>query len=355
MMKHFLLFILTGFAFSLSEGYAQDQHFTQFYAAPLSFNPALTGAFNGNYRLGIIYRDQWRSVLDAPNVSYAASVDMRFGLSSRGRRSRDAVGGGVIFYSDKFSEIGFSTNQISVSGAFHKSLSGDGDQFLSLGGQIGIAQRNINYENITFGDQFNGSNGYSEPTGETLPENNFSFGDMAVGLNYTLAPARRTALFAGIALHHILEPQVSFYFDPDEEDEDKNGDNTLLRKLTAHLTLQIPLSEDIQLLPRALIYKQGPHMALNAGANFRFLLNEFSGLAMHLGGWIRPVSDANNSFEPEAAVLMTGIEINNFLIGFSYDANIKDFNAAGNRRNSFEISIAYLGNYDNETVLCPKF
>lgn len=334
---------------------AQDQHFTQFYASPLTFNPALTGAFNGTYRLGVIYRDQWRKVLDYPNVSYAAGVDMRFRLSSRRKRIQDAIGGGVLFYSDKFSGLGFSTNQISVSGAYHKALSNRGDQFLSLGAQVGIAQRNINYENVTFGDQFNGTDAYSNPTAEPLPENNFSFGDFAVGLNYSRFAEQGTSIFAGLAIHHILEPQVSFFYDPDEEDPDKNGDNRLLRKYTAHLTFQLPLSENIQLLPRGLFYLQGPHLTLNAGANMRFLINDINGIALHFGAAIRPVSDVEKSLVLESAILMTGIEINNFLLGFSYDANLDDLASQDNRRTAFEVSIAFLGNYDSETVLCPKF
>lgn len=350
----FAIFLIVGLIPAAIQ--AQDQHFTQFYAAPLTVNPGLTGAFNGKYRLGIIYRDQWRKVLDFPNVSYAASVDMRFAAPSRRPRNLDGIGAGMVFYSDKFSGLGFSTNQISVSGAYHKALSSEGDQYLTLGAQIGIAQRNINYENVTFGDQFDGTNGYNNPTAENLPENNFSFGDLSVGINYTLAPERRTALFVGAAIHHITEPQVSFFYDPDQEDPALNGDNKLLRKYTAHLTLRIPLSESVQLLPRTLFYAQGPHMALNAGANFRFLLNDINGIALHLGASIRPVKNADNSLEPEAAILMTGLELNNFLVGFSYDANINDFDGMmGNRRNAFEISIAFLGNYDNETVLCPKF
>ena len=35
---------------------AQDVHYTQFYNSPLTTNPALTGVFNGSYRIGAIYR-----------------------------------------------------------------------------------------------------------------------------------------------------------------------------------------------------------------------------------------------------------------------------------------------------------
>ncbi|HMZ89019.1 MAG TPA: type IX secretion system membrane protein PorP/SprF, partial [Chitinophagales bacterium] len=42
--------------------YAQDIHFSQFFAAPILVNPANTGNFIGSARIGLNYRDQWGSV-----------------------------------------------------------------------------------------------------------------------------------------------------------------------------------------------------------------------------------------------------------------------------------------------------
>ncbi len=336
---------------------AQDQHFTQFYASPLTLNPALTGAFSGKYRLAIIYRDQWRNVLDNPYITMGGAIDTRFQIGSHRRRTNNAFGLGVQFFSDRVPSIDFSTNQVNVSGAFHKSLNKNATEFLSLGFQLGIAQRNVNYERISFGDQFNGDDGYTEPTGEVLPENNFSYGDMSVGLHYSIAPKRGTAFFIGAAMHHIREPQVSFYIDKNANDNVQfSGDNKLHRKYTAHFGMQIPLGERIQLLPRAMAYMQGPHLAANAGSNIRFLINDVSGTALHVGGWVRPVRNEDNSFKLDAAVVMLGLEFNNFLLGMSYDANLNYLGGtSGRRQGAFEISLAFLGQYEDDTVLCPKF
>ena len=344
------IFALLCSAFALQ---AQDQHFTQFYASPLTLNPALSGSFEGTYRFSLIYRDQWKGILDNPFVTYSAAADFRFNMKKRGKQYKDAVGGGVLFYNDQVSVTGFSNNQIIVSGAFHKSLSKQNDQFLSLGLQAGISQRNINYAGVDFQDQFNGSNGYSNPTGEVLPENNFAYGDYSVGLNYTYSPARSIGFFAGVAMHHIMEPSISFFYD--EEDPDRVDDNKLFRKYTAHLNVMIPIGESVQISPRALYYTQGPHMAANAGANLRFLINQSNGMAFHLGSWVRGTQDETNSPFMDAVVLMTGIEINNFLVGLSYDANLKALNTGGRNQGAFELSIAYLGEYEDDTVLCPKF
>jgi len=51
-----LLFITIGLK-------AQDPRFSQFYLAPQVLNPAMTGIFDGEYRVTINYRNQWNSIL----------------------------------------------------------------------------------------------------------------------------------------------------------------------------------------------------------------------------------------------------------------------------------------------------
>ncbi len=330
---------------------AQDQHFTQFYASPTTLNPALTGAFEGKFRLSMIYRDQWRSILPNPLATFSAAADFRFSFSPT-KRIKDAVGFGVVFYNDRPSDY-FSINQVYLSGAFHKSLNSENNQFLTVGAQVGLSQWNTNYSQLSFNDQFNGTNGYSDPTREDLPENNFAFGDYNVGLNYSFSPDNGVGFFIGAALSHVLEPAVSFFYD--ESDPGKYPNDNLKRKYTGHVGLVIPVGETVQVLPRALYYSQGAHQSMNAGSNFRFLVNDINGTALHVGGWLRLAADDINPLHTDAVVVMTGIEYQNFLIGFSYDANLEDFSNTKRGQGAFEISIAYLGEYDNETIVCPKF
>jgi len=327
---------------------AQDQHFTQFFASPLTLNPALTGTFDGKYRVALIYRDQ------DPYRTFAGAIDLRFGLGQRAKRYKDAFGVGVVFYNDKIPSVGFSNNNINVTGAFHKSLTKANDQFLSLGFQAGIAQRSFNYESFAFEDQFAGTSGYSNPTSEILPPNNYAFADIAVGLNYSYSPRRKTAVFAGAAMHHVVEPELSFYNDPDEPE--LSNSNKLFRKYSAYASLSVPIAEGaLRFQPRALIYSQGPHIALNTGANFRILLDDISGTALHVGSWVRPVGNEDDSFSLDAVVGMVGIEYSNFLLGVSYDARVDAIGNARKQNGAIEISVAYLGEYEDETVLCPQF
>ena len=341
--------IISLLLFSILSLSAQDKHFTQFYASPLTLNPALTGAFDGKYRLGAIYRDQWRNVLDQPYTTFAASVDVRFDLTLD-NRYKDAFAVGLLFYNDRVSGIDFSTNQIALSGAFHKGLDYDKKQFLSLGVQAGLAQRNINYEQLLFDDQFNSVDGFTLDTQEDLPENNFAFSDFSVGLNYTYTPKRRTSFFVGAAMHHIFQPQVTFY-----DIENENGDSRLFAKYSGQLSAQLPVSSLVSLSPRFLFAVQGPHVEINTGMNVRFQFNDYGSTALHIGSWVRPVGDVEEALGLDAVVLMAGFELNNVLFGLSYDFNINDLTTTRNGQGAVEFSVNYLGEYDNEAVLCPKF
>ena len=55
-----LLLLLTGAGKAMQ---AQvDPHFTQYYVYPSWLNPALTGSFDGDYRVSGIYRSQWGNI-----------------------------------------------------------------------------------------------------------------------------------------------------------------------------------------------------------------------------------------------------------------------------------------------------
>ncbi|MBK9015712.1 MAG: PorP/SprF family type IX secretion system membrane protein [Saprospiraceae bacterium] len=346
------IYISSLFLIFFLEIQAQDRAFSQFYASPLTLNPALTGAIEGKFRVSSIYRDQWRQAMQEPFQTFSSALDLRWRMGKERSRYQDHAAVGLMFFHDKAGAVNFSTTQISVSGAYHKALDIRNSQFLSLGFQAGVVQRNINFGNITFEDQFNGTTGYADPTQERLPENNYSFGDFSVGLNYVFSPkSSRFRLFMGGAMHHFHNPTVSFYHKTDSESD--LPDNKLATRYSAQLSAQVPVSKGITFLPRAIFDKQDSHMKLDAGGNFRISLSDFRLVSLHLGSYVRPVIDYDDSFRLDAVVALVGIELNNVLIGTSYDFHLGS--TAGFNRGTFEMSVAYLGEYEDDLILCPKF
>lgn len=342
-----LLFFSFGLAGVVSTS-AQDRHFSQFYASPLTMNPALTGAFNGKFRLAGIYRDQWRPSLERPFTTLSTAADFRF-LVPQTSQVRDAFGVGLVFFKDEVKNFDLTNNEINIAVAYHKSLNAKNTKILSLGFQGGIAQRNINYNNLSFEDMFNQENGYTLATGEAFPQNNLTFGDIAAGLNYSWAYKRDALFQIGAAMHHIAEPNISFF--PGE----RGGESVLLRRYQIHTSMILPMQGRAFFSPRLHLLSQGTHQEMIAGTNFRFLTNDYSGLGMHIGTWVRAVADVDQPVALESATLFYGLEWHGMLLGMSYDMGISNISQLGYKRGAFEISFAFMGEYEDAVIQCPSF
>lgn len=344
-----LFFVLSLYMLSATvPATAQDRHFSQFYASPLTMNPALTGAISGKFRIAGIYRDQWRASLDRPFTTFSTALDFRF-KSFIPNQFRDAFGVGLTFYKDEVRNFDFTANEINMSVAYHKALNFKGTQFLSAGFQGGVSQRNINFINLTFQDMFNQRDGYSLPTAEQFPGNNIAFGDLAIGINYSNV-YRKNALFQiGGAIHHITEPTISFF------PKNQGGTSQLYRRYQVHTSMILPMEGNIYLSPRIHFLNQNKHTEIMAGSNVRFLMNDYSGVAFHLGAWGRIVGDVQKLMALESATAFVGIEYSGMLLGMSYDIGISEISNLGYRRGAFEISLGYIGDFEDEIVQCPTF
>ena len=342
------------FLFISAASTGQDRHFSQSYANPLYLSPGLTGVFQGSYRANLSYRDQWRGALENPFATFTLSADLNFDITRRGGFfGNDKIGAGIQFFTDKMEGFDFNTNYINIFGAFHKSLDPNTKQFLTLGFQGGITQKNINFGNLTFQDQFVDGSGFIQGTDEIINTNNFAFGDYAIGLNYSIRPTDDFGVIGGIAVHHMFKPNNSFYQD---FDDDALTENTILldRKFTFYGMLEAPLNENSAILPRLIILSQGQHFETNAGTNLKFFINEDRTNAFYVGGWGR-LTNQLDGIGMESVTLFTGISFGEFLMGFSYDSNVSSIASNFNQRGTFELTLTLIGSYSNEGIFCPTF
>ncbi len=334
--------------------HAQDQHFSQFFAAPLNLNPALTGAYEGSYRIGAIYRDQWRTVLENPISTYGIGGDLRYEIPFSDSKNPDYTSVGFQFYGDNAALYDLNTNQLSIFLAYHKALDKRTKQYLSIGFSGGLAQKNINYEDLIFEDQFNNLDGFDQETGEDLPVNNFAFGDFGIGLHYTISPSKIFNLNTGLALAHFHTPNISFFRASSSQNPDLEKENILFPKYSGYVNTDFKFSEVFTLSPRALFLWQGPHQELNVGASARLGLGPYGTQAFHVGTFLRPVRDFD-SYTLDALILLAGFEYSNMLIGFSYDLSLRDLVNDRQGIGVFELSISYIGEYENSSDFCPQF
>lgn len=352
-MKYIWILIIAMGIWS-NTGNAQDALFSQFYALPMSLNPGLAGTYEGKYRIGGMYRDQWRSALEEPFTTYALGLDLRFDLDPRGI-SKDFFSAGIYFQSDKAGFLEYTLNQMYLTGSFHKSLDNTKYHYLGAGIQIGMNQRNVNFSKVTFQDQFNGIDGYTLPTLELFPENNFAHADFSAGVSYIYAPPRQVAIYGGIAFHHLMGANTSFFNRDSRPNVMLRGEEyTLPMRITAHLASTIPLGDLLHLQPRGMIALQAETVQYNAGAMFKFFFPAQEATNLFLGAYFRG-SNGVDTWRSDIPGIMVGYGLNNLFMGMSYDFSLNSVSRFGKTRGSFELSISYFGNYDNEDDMCPRF
>ncbi len=335
--------------------FGQDIYFSQFYVNPSLLNPAMSGNYQGSYRVFTQYRSQWGSILDKPIVDFAVGGDVVFDMTYHKRKYPDRVSANIIFSSDELGAFDFGTNGIQFAAAFHKSLNGDYHQYLSAGAQVGINTRNFIYEDIVFADQFNGVDAFDGVTAENRPENTFAYSDVNVGINYSMSTESIRWIQLGLSAQHIIQPNVSFYENIDDPTGIIQRNNPLLRRLNAIGSLEFDLNEYLRLIPRAIVSIQEAFTLVQAGSNVRIAVGQYGDQAVQLGAALRQVDNIDDGLAPTELQLLAGFEVQGLNVGLSYDVNIRSFSASGSRPGTFEISLSYIGNYETDELACPKF
>ncbi len=347
-----LIFIIST-AFHSEELRSQDLLFTQKYANPTNFNPSMAGVYDALYRITVQHRTQWNSVLDHAYKSYGLSGDARLEIG-RDRNQMDAFSIGLIFLSDKVDRFDFSMTQISLAGAFHKNLGGEHTNYLSAGLSLGMRQQNINYENLRFQDMFDGTSDFTFNTSEILPENNFSYPDLNLGITFSHRQRNGIRFNAGASILHVLRPDLSFYQNEDNPAYIGEDEYLINRNIIGHVSVETEVFPRFWLSPRAVASFHGPHHSFFFGTGSRLLISDSRASFLHFGLFGR-VTNRLDEYKFRDLALLMGFEIEGIRLGLSYDLSLDDLSHYSQRQGIFELSITIMGEYTNENDLCPQF
>jgi len=334
-MKTALRVLSLGFLGTLSlKIQAQDPELSQFYASPVYTNPALAGsavcAYGAAGRFATNYRNQWPN-LPGTFRSFCASWDQHI----------PSVGGGLgamVFHDIAGSGLLTST---TVSGVYSYLLPLDrGRIYMRFGLQGSYTMKSINWSKLKFADQINPTQGFVLPTGEQQPASlNKSYPNFNAGwVMYS------SKFYMGFAAHNIIEPNWSFYDNPDE---------VLPMRMTVHTGAVIPLTrsrfEENTFSPNALFMKQRNFTQLNLG----FYANKGP---LVTGLWFRQTFGTfKNS---DAIIMLVGFRKNRFKFGYSYDFTVSDGRSAIPSSHEVSATIDWCvppGRTPFKPLRCPEF
>lgn len=338
-MKKALL-ILTISLYVIIPAKAQDPHFTQFFASPLTLNPAFTGYFSGDLRLAGNYRSQWRSIA-SPYITGTLSAD--FGILKNTISYTDTWGVGILALYDKTGAGALTSNYVALSTAYHKGLDVEGNHTLGIGLQAAFVQKRIDQSKLIFENQI-GENGYdpSLPSSENIATPNISYLDYNVGLLYSGLVGESSNIYMGASYYHFTQPVETFM---------NQENNRLSYRYTLHGGGSFPVNGANRVHFSAHYMRQNQATETTFGLAYGFMLSNMQDAPtiFYIGAWHR-MKDAVNPY--------LGLEISSFKFGLSYDVNVSTLKPASNYRGGMEVSVIYIRTKNENrrnTTLCPKF
>jgi type IX secretion system PorP/SprF family membrane protein len=308
-----------------------DPHFTQYYVYPSWLNPALTGVFDGTYRISGIYRKQWGNIspFETPGISFEYNTDKNaaFGVSML----RQTAGNGGYAYTTAYGNLAYSGLRFGANG----------NQRIVLGLQFGFIQRKFDAAKLTFGDQWNPVTGYN--SGYISPDaanakSSTSFDAGAGALYFDGQPGKKANVFAGFAFSHITRPTDQF---------SASGNAKLPMRFTAHAGVRLAVSQAFSITPNALYLRQGTAEEKMIGAYGQ----------AKVGAETDFLIGANYRFN-DAISPQIGFTHKNLVLGVSYDINTSELGKLIKGSNSFEVSLSYIFKKafkpSEQDFVCPR-
>jgi type IX secretion system PorP/SprF family membrane protein len=318
---------------------AQDPNFSQFFVSPLTLNPALTGKFDGEFRVAGNYRNQWPTINNA-FTTYTASVDA--GILKNRIPDFDQFGIGAMAFKDQSGNGVLQNTFFALSTAYHKALDENGYHQIGLGFQGTYVNKRLDITKVKFEDQLT-ANGFTGVTSEIFTQNQISvsYFDMNLGLLYNGTTNGSNNFYFGASMYHVNRPKESF----------KGGNYLLEPRLTFQTGGMVPLGQYNAFHFSAMHSRQANAVNTQIGGAYMLGLNqdESNPTNLYIGSWFR---------FGDAVIPYVGLEFGEFRIGATYDVNVSSLKPASNMRGGAEFSLIYIKKYTDpnaKKLNCPKF
>ena len=313
---------------------AQDPHFSQIQYNPLYLNPAFAGVteYGKANRLAGLYRDQWRT-LPVPYSTTTATYDRTLKKFPKGW----LLGGGLSFLYDRAGDGHLSIFNPNLTMNFGKYFNKE-KQLLTVGITAGITVKTLDYLGLQFDNQYNGSSfDPNLPSGEAFSNNNISYPNFTLGVNFRTKIKGNSTLDIGGTTSNLHQPNQNFLY---------YTTSKLPSRHTAYAKAKIGIKDNWNIQPGVffLNQKKANQVLVNAIAEVRF--SEKKDFGLGFGAGYRAIGN-------DAAIAYLSFLYKTLRIGAAYDFNVSGLRKATKAQGAFEIAL----NYEFGTIKtkqCPK-
>lgn len=315
---------------------SQDLHNTLFYMNPLHMNPAFSGAFEGTYRIGGIYRDQGRTVVT--NAYSTPTIFIDAPILMIGKRHWIGVGG--LMFQDQAGDGKLRMTAGQLSGAFHASLDKKSKNVLTLGVQYGKVGRSLkNVLGLNFQDEIENEMPTTDAVVGSGKEPKTDFSDINAGLLLKSKVNKTTDYNIGFSVRHLTSPSSDYNFGSSNVD--------LNMRLIAHAQLNTAITDKITLTPELYFSNLSPASQFQAHAWAGYILKPDVKLNGGLGYRVG-----------DSAQLLLGVDYKDFKAALGYDFTLSDLADANSHQGGFELAVYYIGKIYKKpkvkpVILCP--
>lgn len=325
------------FFFSLvlvcSVSFAQDPHFSQYYASQSTVNPAATGMFTGDMKVSGLYRQQWPQYGNAFVTGTLAMEWKPQGFKDGQNPNRLAFGGMMMY--DRTPDAVLKTQYAGAMIAYHKALDETGNSKLGLGFMAVYNQKMLDASQLTFASQFQ-SGGFSSGGAELIASRKTSSFDINTGLLYSYEDDNKL-MYTGASVYHLLQPKDYFM-------QENAIMDFMPRRWNFHAGMNIR-SDDFQYAASALWMRQQNVNEILIGGMIGIPFAE-EGNILYAGSWYRV---------GESLIPTINLQWKSMNIGLSYDTDINPKTKLTKPR-SFELSLSYrLAPYRDYKTGCFAF
>jgi type IX secretion system PorP/SprF family membrane protein len=339
MKKTILLIMCAATAFT---GQSQDLTFSQFYEAPMLRNPSLAGVFTGDIRASAVHRSQWKSVT-VPFQTSALGIEYKMPVFNY----NDFVTLGLQMTHDVAGDVKLKRTQLLPVLNFHKSLSEDEDNYLSLAFSGGPVQSQFDPTKAKLDDQFvNGAFSVGNSTNQVFSKTGYSYWDASTGLTFSSGFGEYGKYYIGGALFHFNRPYINFFAN--------NSETRVQSKYVISGGITSQISDYNRLVGYADYFVQGGNRQFLGGFLYEtdvVQYDEKDNVSFAVGGFYR----WNDAFVP-----VVNLTMHEWKLGLSYDVNVSKLKTASQMRGGFELTGSYRGflnlrSSTQDKVRCVRF
>lgn len=318
----------------------QDIHFSQYYASPITVNPAYTGMFNGTYRVGANYRNQWASV-SIPYKTFAAYADL--GLMHK-PFNKYFVGAGLSLVNDVSGDGNLAVTKLTANGAFHIALDAAKNYYLSIGLQASYIQKKIDWDKLYFHSQWRNVDFDQNRSNQEFGYfPGFHYFDFQLGTLYSFIVNTKVGGYLSASVSHLLRPKDSFY----------GSTYKLGGRPQLSAGVNVDVTKAFTLYPSFYYQNQKNASEFLTGVmvSYKLTPDEIESNKIYFGTYIR----LKDAWYP-----VIGYEFSNIRVLLNYDINYSELQPASSGRGALELSIQYIGNFGKPPkgiidMPCPRF